>query len=217
MKARIGSALLAMVISAAPAAVHTHPHVFVDGAIDFVFAEAAALEKIAVTWLYDPFETLYVLSSLEIDPGTDWRLTDEQRARLLAHESNWADTFDGAARLSQGTQSVALERPQDFAVRLVGNQLEVRFTRALRAPLDMQASPIEVTFYEETFYYAFAIAQDPQFLGAAEGCSAIVEPYDPNKQTAALEQVLLRLGREETPEDINVGRFFTDRIHLTCA
>lgn len=194
-----------------------HPHVFVDGRVDFVFSKGATLQGIEVTWLYDPFETLYILSSLEIDPGQDWVLTDADRAKVIAHESNWTETFNGAARLAYAGQPIALAPPTDFAASLVGNQLEVRFERALSAPFPAAAEDIEVSFYEATYFFAFTISEPPRLLGAADGCAATLSPFDPDAQMTEIQTMLQALGREETPQDLNVGALFTDRIYLSCA
>lgn len=210
------SGLISAALVASVGVAEAHPHVFVDGRVDFVFDAQAQLKGIEVTWLYDPFETLYVLSSLKIDPGSAWTLDEEERASVIAYESDWADTFNGAARLSMDETPLELKRPTDFHARLVGNQLEVTFVRDLTAPVASDIGDVTVTFYEETYYYAFAITEVPEFIGNADGCSATVDRFDPDTQMAALQSMLARLSREETPEDIDVGRLFTDRIHLTC-
>ena len=193
-----------------------HPHVFIEGQIDFVFSAPFQLKAIEVTWLLDPLETLYVLSTLEIDPGADWTLSDEARAAVIAYESSWTDTFDGAARLEQGETRLPLEPPQSFSAELIGNQLEIRFSRDLREPVSLATEGLEVTFYEETYFYAFTIAQASTLHGPAEGCSTFIDPFDPETDIAGLQVTLMELGREETPEQSNVGRLFTDRIYLSC-
>lgn len=208
--------LIGLVFVALSSAAHAHPHVFVDGRVDFVFSEGTQLKGIDVTWLYDPFETLFVLSSLQIDPGQTWTLTDAQRAKVAAFESDWSDTFNGAARLTSKSGVVALERPQNFNVRLVENQLEVRFERALETPLDLKGSEIEVAFYEETYFFAFSIAKSSQLLGDVGDCLTFIDRFDPDSQSKALQVALTELGREESPEDSTIGRLFTDKIFLSC-
>ncbi|MEL7445180.1 MAG: DUF1007 family protein [Pseudomonadota bacterium] len=78
----------------------THPHVFVDRGVDFVFEEEGKLSALNVTWKYDPFESLYPLSSLGVVPTEEGELTPGDRARLIHHESNWPEHFHGAAHLS---------------------------------------------------------------------------------------------------------------------
>ncbi|MEX0282682.1 MAG: DUF1007 family protein [Arenibacterium sp.] len=76
---------------------------------------------------------------------------------------------------------------------------------------------LDVAFYEDTFFFAFTIAEVPKFLGNVPDCLASVIPFDPTAQSSALQSQLSQLGREEQPEDSNVGELFTDRINLTCA
>jgi len=207
---------IAAIFAALSTPAQAHPHVYVDGRIDFVFTGDSQLQGIEVTWLYDPFETLYVLSSLEINPGADWTLSEDQFNRILAQESSWSENFNGAARLAHDGAQIALEPPVNFAVRLVGNQLEVRFTRDLSEPLQIGTEGIDVTFYEDTYYFAFTIAETPRLLGDTKACIAALNPFNADTQLAGLQTTLLELSREETPQDTSVGSLFTDRIHVSC-
>ena len=51
-------ALCAAVALAPALPAQAHPHVFVDGGVDFVLGAGAVLEALEVTWRYDEFETL---------------------------------------------------------------------------------------------------------------------------------------------------------------
>ena len=52
---------LALLVHNVP--VLSHPHVFVDGGVDFVFEEEYLLSALLITWVYYEFEFLYILSS----------------------------------------------------------------------------------------------------------------------------------------------------------
>jgi len=47
-------------------------------------------------------------------------------------------------------------------------------------------------------------------------CEAEVAPFEPDAAAAALQAQLAALFREETPEQDNVGRLFSDEVSLTC-
>jgi len=199
----------------APAA-WAHPHVFVDGGVDFVLRDGATLEAVEVIWLYDEFETLYTLSAAELELRSDGTLAEEDRLALAALLSDWPDDFDGSAHLSVGDDPVALGWPQDLEVQLLDGRLEVTFTRALQEPLDLRTSALEVAFYESTYFFAFTITYPPKVLGAAAACATEVIPFNPDIEATALQTTLFALSREETPTDNNVGALFADRIRLQC-
>ncbi|WP_421700998.1 DUF1007 family protein [Aliiroseovarius sp.] len=208
------AAMLACGLSAGAAA--AHPHVFVDGGIDFLFGPDQMLTALEVTWLYDEFETLYTLSALELSLNAAGGLDEADRLELVRRLSDWPEDFDGSAHLTQGGEAVALAPPRGLDARMVDGRLLLTFTRPLVQPVAVGQSPVEAAFYESTYFFDFTLTNAPRLLGAAPGCAARVTPFDPSAQEAELLQVLARLGREETPETENVGAFFADRITLQC-
>ena len=62
-----------------PLPAQSHPHVFVDGGVDFVFDEKNLLSALLITWLYEEFETLYILSSYGMSVDSDCELAEVDR------------------------------------------------------------------------------------------------------------------------------------------
>lgn len=108
--------------------VEAHPHVFVDGGVDFIMSGPGTLGALSVTWLYDEFETLYDLSSRGIEPQPDGSLSDADRETIRAAYSNWPDDFDGSAHLTIDGQSIDMAWPSDLAVDLVDGHLQLTFS-----------------------------------------------------------------------------------------
>ena len=96
-----------------------HPHVFVDGGVDFLF-ENDTLVALRVTWLYDEFETLYILSLYNLSLNAQGGLDETDRMALVRHRSDWPSDFDGSAHLSVGGAPIALKRPTDMDAGNVG-------------------------------------------------------------------------------------------------
>ncbi|MFQ6549640.1 DUF1007 family protein [Aestuariibius sp. 2305UL40-4] len=206
---------MAAVLAAGPAL--SHPHVFVDGGVDFVFGNDQQIEALKVTWLYDEFETLYTLSVLELSLNDAGGLDEADRLELVRRLSDWPDDFDGSAHLSIEGEPVPLAWPEGLDARMVDGRLLITFTRPLEEPVKLAGRPAEVAFYESTYFFAFSVTNPPQLIGAADPCSATVIPNDPNDQPEELRATLAALGREETPGIANVGALFADRIMVTCA
>jgi ABC-type uncharacterized transport system substrate-binding protein len=194
-----------------------HPHVFVDGGVNFVVNDKGQLEALQVTWLYDAFETLYILSSYEMSLKATGTLDEADRQRLVRLRSDWPADFDGSSHISMAGARVALDRPRDMDAQLVDGRLKMTFTRHLRTPVDMKDASLEVAVYEATYFYAFAVTDDPLLLGETAGCDTDVIPFNPDTQDKVLQATLAKLGREETPDIEGVGAFFADRIVLKCA
>lgn len=208
---------IAAALSLPTAPALSHPHVFVDGGVDFVLRDGNALEALEVTWLYDEFETLYILSSHGLGLNDEGGLDEADRQELVRLRSDWPDDFDGSAHLSADGVSVDLEWPTELDARLIDGRLQVTFTRYLETPMPLGASQIEVAFYESTYFFAFSATKDPIVLGNTGRCAVDVLPFDPDPQDTALQTMLSSLSREETPAIENVGALFADRILMRCA
>lgn len=194
-----------------------HPHVFVDGGVDFVFADDTVLEALNVTWLYDEFETLYLLASYEMSLQPDGTLAEEDRLELVRRRSLWPSDFDGSAHLSIDGRAVALDWPTDLDAGLIDGRLQITFTRALTEPVKLQGKTTDVAFYESTYFFAFSITNAPQLIGETAGCDTSVAYFDPDSADKTLLATLAKLSREETPNKDNVGALFADRILVECA
>jgi ABC-type uncharacterized transport system substrate-binding protein len=192
-----------------------HPHVFVDGGVDFIF-ENDTLVALRVTWLYDDFETLYILSSYNLSLNAQGGLDEHDRMSLIRHRSDWPSDFDGSAHLSVDGEAIALKWPTDLDAQMVDGRLRVTFKRELEEAVPLTGLVADVAFYESTYFYAFAVTDLPKLQGSGGKCHAEVVKYDPSEQDEQLQETLALLGREETPSMANVGSLFADRIALKC-
>lgn len=208
-------ALVSVSFIIAPA-LWAHPHVFVDGGVNFVFGTDNRLKALKVTWRYDPFETLYILSSHEMSLNDAGGLDEEDRLRLVQLRSNWPDDFDGSAHLSINGQDIPTAWPSDLDAHLVDGRLEMTFYRALEAPIDLTGTFAQVAFYESTYFFAFDLTDPPVLIGQNPNCTTQNIPYDPRSEDPALLQALAKLSREEKPDVKDVGSLFADRITLEC-
>lgn len=208
--------LVAVFAMAAPNTLSAHPHVFIDGGVDFHLSETNALSALRVTWLYDEFETLYMLSSHDMSLTHEGTLSASDRVELTRRLSNWPDDFDGSAHLTMNGKAIDLEWPDGLDVQLVDGRLRLTFLRGLNRPLPLTGASVEVAFYESTFFFDFSVTQTPELIGGGDSCSTEVLPFVPNRHDPLLK-ALAKLSREETPNMANVGANFADRIYLRCA
>lgn len=205
---------IALAAWAAPA--QTHPHVFIDGGVDFQFSENDTLTSLKVTWLYDEFETLYILASNNLSLNDAGGLDEPDRLTLEQKFGEWPEDFDGSAHLSFDGQNVPLKWPGDPQVTLIDGRIQAVFTRDLENPMSLSGAAAELAFYESTYFFAFKIANTPRLIGPTDACAAEVIPFNPDPDDASILAKLAMLSREETPADENVGLLFADRIALKC-
>ncbi len=201
------------------AAVQAHPHAFVDGGIDFVISDragVATLDALHVTWLLDEFETLYMLSAAKVGLNSDGLLDSTDREAFTEQMRAWLANFDGSAHARHGASPIALEQPRSLEVAIVDGRLKLTFDRMLSEPLAVSGQEVEVGFYERTYFYAHTVTQPAKVKGAANACEARTFAFDPDSQSADLQATLQQLGREDVPDDTNVGVLFADRVLLQC-
>lgn len=194
-----------------------HPHVFVDAQIDFVMDDRGALHALNVTWHFDPFHTLYILSFDGITPTEDGGLTPADQDALSAAYTDWQRGFDGFAKLFFDGAPIAMAPPSAVRASLQNDQLEISFTRMLPHPEDVTDVNAEVAIYDATYYHAITMAAPPRIHGGGQNCHAILLAFDPDQLTASEQAVVTDLQKERAPAVENVGHLFADRITLSCA
>lgn len=122
---------------------YAHPHVFVDGGVDFIMADGATLDALSVTWLFDEFETLYDLSSRGIEPQLDGSLSDVDRETIRSAYADFPDDFDGSAHLTINGEDIEMDWPSDVAVNLVDGRLQLTFIRKLADQIDLTDKEVD--------------------------------------------------------------------------
>jgi ABC-type uncharacterized transport system substrate-binding protein len=209
--ARLGVILAAGLMAATPAA--AHPHVFINGSVDFLFDDEGRLAQLRVTWDYDPMTSLFMLEDLGLDGSQP--LSAEDRARLAAFDTTWDEGYVGDTYLRDGDRSIGLSDPRSPEAELRDGRVVIRFLR----DVETRFSPGDETWvemYDPVYYYAYTLVGSPQVENAPAGCRVTVEPFKPDSGLAALQRSLLELPADQTPDQAGVGALFTDKVRLEC-
>ena len=125
----LSSFFLALLVHPAP--VLSHPHVFVDGGVDFVFKEENLLSALLITWIYDEFESLYILSSYGMSVNPEGELSEADLQELIHYRNNWPIDFDGSAHLSIDGKNIPPDWPKNLHAELINGRLRITFLRKL--------------------------------------------------------------------------------------
>jgi polyphosphate kinase len=209
---RLTSAILAVLLVQAPAAGQAHPHIFIDGGVDFRFDAEGRLAGLQVTWIYDAMTSLLMLDDLGIDGTVPLEAGDRQR--LAAYQTSWEAGFDGDSYLRDGDRRIALSGPLDPGSEIRDGKVVITFRRDVEMPFHPGTDTV-AEIYEPTYFTAYAITETPRLEGGAEGCRAEVVPFRPS---ASLRPLLDKLGAvpiDATPDE-DLGRLFADKVRLTC-
>lgn len=194
-----------------------HPHIFVDARTGFLLTEEGQLRALRISWSYDAFTTLFLFDVLDLDKDSDGRLDDEDRTAIVAGETEWPPEYNGDVYLELAGQDRSLTRPENAIARMEDDRITVAFDLPLAQPADMSGNTAILRLYDPVFYYAYTIQPDGQMRQVLPStCDAEVIPFEPDAAAAALQSQLASLSREETPEQENVGRLFSDEVSLTC-
>lgn len=205
---------------ALPGAAGAHPHVWVSGGADFGLDDEGRLSRVHITWTYDEFASLYMLTHLGVDADGDQVLTEEDKARIIADQTEWPAGFEGDSYLYVGQEKRALGGPENPDTRILETgQVEVTFERPVLEPFrpGRGAEQAVVKVYDPAFYYAYVVEDAPRIIGEPQGCTTERRPYDDNDPgLQELEVELSALGTEETPAMPDVGALFADELRLSC-
>lgn len=203
--------LLAGLVVATPG--RAHPHVFIDGGVDFLFDDAGELARLRITWIYDPMTSLFILEDLGIDAAKP--LSPDDSIRLAAYDTVWDEGYEGDSYLRDHGRRIGLSPPKEPVAGIRDGQVVVTFLRDLDAPY-RPGVDTRVDVYDPTYYMAYTITDAPRLEGPHDGCRAEVEHFEPTKALASLQQSLAALSAEQTPEQADVGASFAEKVRLAC-
>ncbi len=212
LPARNGCAAIVVALVLLPQAASGHPHVFIDGGVDFLFDDQGRLENLRITWIYDPLNSLFMTEELGLP--IDEPTPPEDRPRIAAFQTEWIAGFDGDSYLFHQGERVGLSGPRGADGEVLDGRVRISFLRDVETPFRPDDTTV-VEIYDPTYFTAYAVTDPPQLEGAAVGCHAEVLPFEPTGPLAALQQRLLEIPIDGDPEG-EPGRFFADRVRITC-
>ena len=203
-----------LVLAQGPAS--AHPHIFVDAKAGFHIAEDGSLTGLYISWTYDPFTTLFLFDALDLDRDKDGQLNDDDYAAILRGETEWADGYVGDIYLEVNEKVQPHLRPVDAKADYSNDQITIRFDLPLAEPVNVPGQDVSLRLYDPNFYYAYSVVEITNPVPMPTACEAWIYAFEPDAVTGDLLVALGTLSREETPEQADVGRLFSDEVVLSC-
>ncbi|PLS21794.1 DUF1007 family protein [Neptunicoccus cionae] len=209
---------LTAVLSLTPLPAVTHPHIYVDAGINFLFDDNGRLAALRVFWSYDEFYSLLQLEELELDQDGDGTITVEEQEKLAGFDTNWVEGFEGDLYVTHNDAKVALGAPMEAGAALQNGRLLTWHIRPLLDRIEPSAGETIVKVYDPTFYSAYTLDHGVEVIDNPD-CSLAIKAADLPKAYDAVESLLYGEnsaqyeGDESFPE---VGELFADTVYLEC-
>ena len=189
-----------------------HPHVFVDVGLRFESDGKGNLTGVEVTWRYDDFFSLLILSDMGLDPDGDGVLTEAERAELKGFDlEEWPEGFEGDLYIHRGTEKIALAHPTPTGVALEDGRIVATHRRSFGP---VPADGVRVEPYDPTYYVEYTLAGPVKL---PDGCDHTIAEPDLDESQRAFREMISELSAEEQFDGIEVGNLFSDVMVISCA
>lgn len=189
-----------------------HPHVFVDVALQFTADASGRLTGVEVTWSYDDFFSLLILTDMGLDPDGDGVLTKAELAKLKGFDLvEWPEGFEGDLYLYQGDAKIALDHPVPTGIALENGRIVATHTRSFGP---VAADALRVEAYDPTYYVAHSLAGP---ITLPKGCVYTITEPDLDESQQKFRQMLGEMTAEEQYSGVEVGNLFSESLSVTCA
>ncbi|MCC5957496.1 MAG: DUF1007 family protein [Natronohydrobacter sp.] len=196
-----------------------HPHIFVDVGLELVFDEAGQAEGVWISWTYDPFFSMLLVSDMGLDADFTGTISDEEREALHGFDMNWTvEEYHGDTHVTQNGQPLALSGPVEWESDYRDGQLHSRHLRHLIDRPD-PAREWVVVVYDPTYYTAYGLIGMPRITGRTDCTARVFEP-DWEAAGAQLEAALdevLGAGGDIEADFPMVGALFSEEVRVLCA
>ncbi len=184
---------------------------FVQTALKVIVDEAGKVEGVEVSWTYDDFYSLLLLSDLGLDNDGDGRLDPTELVRLEGFDMNWIDGYKGDTQVTRSGRELTLGPPQSRGVSVDKGLITSTHFRALEGPAD----GLVVKAFDPTFYTAYELSGPVKVTGP---CSATVQPADLDAAYTLVEELLYATPAAEAENSYpEVGEAFADTVTVSCA
>ncbi len=200
----------AFCLALAPSLSMAHPHVFVDTSLRVIVDDAGDLQGVEISWTYDDFYSLLLLSDMSLDNDGDGQLREDELARLDGFDMNWIEGYQGDTHATRNGTPVALGPPQPRGTSVDRGLITSTHFRAASGSADR----LVLKAYDPTFYTAYTLVGQVEVEGP---CTAQVVSADLDAAYTMVEELLYATPAADAEESYpEVGEAFADTVSVAC-
>lgn len=203
------SVLLGLTAFATPQA-QAHPHVWITGNSELVYAADGSITGIRHAWTFDDMFTTYALQGIETK--TKGEYSREQLAPLAQVNVESLKEFAYFTFAKADGKKEKFEEPKDYYLEYKDSALTLHFTLPLKAPAKPKQLALEV--YDPSYFIDFSFAdKDPiKLVGAPAACQMKFER--PNEASANAKR--LSENNFMNGDNSNYGAMYANKITVEC-
>ena len=158
------AATLALSVADAPA--QAHPHVWIDAAATFVFADKKVV-GVRVAWAFDELFSDFLRR--QFDPKKTGAFDTDALPKMKADLAGLKE-FNYFTHIRVGGKVHKVSDVAEFRPAIRDKHVIYSFFVSLPAPVDPLATPVSVALYDESFYVDVALEKgDPVRMEGARG------------------------------------------------
>jgi ABC-type uncharacterized transport system substrate-binding protein len=195
----------------ASAAVHAHPHGWIDIQTRLVLDDQRRVVLVEQAWLFDDLYSAFVLEEFaQAGQSVDEGLRELGQADIVALAE-----FDYFTVVEADGERQSLGRVERFANGVTADRVWLKFELPLAEPLPLEGRAVRYAVFDPTYYIEILHGGAPPVVfggPATDGCNAEVIPPEPPSEAIWLAAAL---DRDETAGD-GLGIHFAEWVNVRC-
>ena len=202
-----------------PIPAQTHPHVFIDAGLHFLFDDKGQLAGVRVVWVYDELYSLLLVEDRDLDADGDGNLTEAEKQALAGTDVAWDQGFPGDLELHFANGApVLLAGPQEHMADYKDGRIVTSHIRPLKNRFRPDANGITAKIFDLTYFVAYDLRLSPKIEGE-QNCKIHINRVDIKAAMEKVDKEYFGPGAKKFDDDDypEVGELFADTMVLTCA
>ena len=189
--------------------VSAHPHSFLDIQTKALMQETQ-LTGFQMHWTLDEIasaELIYEVKSSKNPEETKKKITQEM-IDTAKNEHYFSYLYNANGELQKFT-----DKPTDYAFEIAQNRIVFRVKFYLETPQELKNAPATLMSYEPTYYMGIEYNRHSDVSISNSACQIRIEQP---KVDQSLRLYASNLDKNETPDDLSLGRQFAQRVIMVC-
>ncbi len=172
---------LALIAFLIPYSLLSHPHVFIDYTVNFVF-DQNGLAGIETEWIFDEMYSSILIQDYDVDK--DGRFSKNEIITTKQDAFSNLENYNYFVYLTNNSQCFEVKSVENFSVNVYDNKVIYSFFIPWVVPASLSYKKIEICMYDETYYVdLLPLGDDPVRFTNEESIDYEVKVYEDTKES----------------------------------